>query len=96
MPGHDASAGYPSSFREWCELVCRPSVVKRGCKFAVVVGIILIAINQGDAILAGELTATNYVQMGLTVVVPYMVSVFSSVGALIETGARQTVGSSSD
>lgn len=75
---------YPSTWREWCELACTGSVVRRGLKFAVVVGAILIVINHGDAIVSGQLSATNYIKMGLTVVVPYMVSVFSSVGAMIE------------
>jgi hypothetical protein len=47
------------------------------------VGSILIAINHGDAILSGELTRTNYLKMALTVVVPYVVSVLSSVGAMV-------------
>ena len=46
-----------ASFREWCGLACQRSVVRRGLKFAVVVGAILIAINHGDAIMAGELMA---------------------------------------
>ncbi len=75
---------YPRGWREWCELACTPSVVRRGLKFAVVVGAILIGINHGDAILQGELTRTNYVKMGMTVIVPYVVSVFSSVGAMAE------------
>ena len=79
----------PTTFREWCSLVCRFSVVKRGLKFCLVVGIILIAINHGDVILRGELQPINYVKMGLTVIVPYMVSVFSSVGAIIEQGGYQ-------
>jgi hypothetical protein len=79
-----ASASHPSTLREWCELACTGSIVRRGLKFAVVVGAILIVINHGDAILSGQLSATNYVKMALTVVVPYMVSVFSSVGAMIE------------
>ena len=79
----------PTNFTEWCSLVCRGSVVKRGMKFAVVVGIILIAINHGDLILRRELQPINYIKMGLTVIVPYMVSVFSSVGAIIEQGGYQ-------
>jgi hypothetical protein len=79
----------PTTFTEWCSLVCRFSVVKRGLKFCLVVGIILIAINHGDVILRGELQATNYIKMGFTVIVPYMVSVFSSVGAIIEQGGYQ-------
>ena len=79
----------PTTFTEWCSLVCRVSVVMRGLKFCVIVGIILIAINHGDVILRGELRPINYLKMGLTVIVPYMVSVFSSVGAIIEQGAYQ-------
>ena len=74
---------------EWCNLGCRVSVVKRGLKFCLVVGIVLIAINHGDVILRGELQPINYLKMGLTVIVPYMVSVFSSVGAIIEQGGYQ-------
>ena len=96
MPGRDSSARSPSTFREWCDLVFSRSVVKRGLKFAVVVGTILCAINHGDAILAGELTANNYLKMGLTVIVPYVVSVFSSVGALIESGAHGPMQSGAD
>jgi hypothetical protein len=76
----------PHTFREWCVLVCRRTVVLRGLKFAVVVGAILIAINHGDAILRGDLDPVSYTKMALTVVVPYVVSVFSSVGAIIEQG----------
>ena len=79
----------PTTFTEWCSLICRVSVVKRGLKFCLVVGIVLIAINHGDVILRGELQPINYLKMGLTVIVPYMVSVFSSVGAIIEQGGYQ-------
>jgi hypothetical protein len=84
-----SSTGYPRNWREWCAVACRGSVVRRGLKFAVVVGSILIAINHGDAIISGQLSSTNYVKMGLTVVVPYMVSVFSSVGAIVENGRQR-------
>jgi hypothetical protein len=57
-------------------------VVRRALIFAVVVGSVLIAINHGDAILAGTLTRTQVVKMGLTVVVPYVVSSWSSVLAM--------------
>lgn len=84
MPESAGHAAAPSSasVAEWCRLACTGSVVRRGLKFAVVVGTVLIAINHGDVILAGELTRANYFKMALTVVVPYMVSVLSSVGAM--------------
>ena len=40
-------------------------------------------------ILRGQLQPVHYIKMGLTVIVPYMVSVFSSVGAIIEHGGYQ-------
>jgi hypothetical protein len=82
---------YPRTFTEWCALVCHRSVVRRGLKFAVGVGAILVAINHGDALISGELSRSSYIKMGLTVLVPYAVSVLSSVGAMLEgVGALPT------
>jgi hypothetical protein len=64
------------------ELATQGPVVRRALGFAVVVGLVLITINHGDAILAGEVTARRLVKMGLTVLVPYTVSTLSSVSAL--------------
>ena len=85
---HPEAVGYPTTVMEWFALACKGSVVRRGLTFAVVVGAILIAINHGDAILAGELTRTNYYKMALTVVVPYVVSALSSVGAMVDCARR--------
>ena len=87
-PTEGDESGLMASFREWCGLACQRSVVRRGLKCAVVVGAILIAINHGDAIMAGELTVNNYVKMGFTVIVPYVVSVSSSVGAQLHARAQ--------
>ncbi len=67
---------------EWIRLACSRSVVLRGLKYAAVVGAILVAINHWDALLAGELGTGRLWKIGLTVCVPYLVSTFSSVGAL--------------
>ncbi len=56
-------------------------VVKRGLLFAVVVGPILVAINHGDSLLAGQLDARRSLKIGLTFLVPYLVSTVSSVAA---------------
>jgi len=48
------------------------------------VGIILILINQGDVLMSGELSAITIIKMALTMLVPYIVSTCSSVGALCE------------
>jgi hypothetical protein len=59
-------------------------VVRRALKYAVVVGVLLIAINHGNAILKGDVSLTRVFQMILTVFVPYSVSTSSSVAALRE------------
>lgn len=70
--------------KQWFKLASSPKVVKRACKFAVVVGAILISINHGDAILQGDVNSVRMFKMGLTVMVPYIVSTLSSVGAMME------------
>lgn len=64
------------------QLALSAPVVKRALKFAVVVGAILIAINHGDVIVSGEISAERWLKMGLTVIVPYCVSTLSSVEAM--------------
>ena len=68
--------------KESLRLALKSSVVKRALKYAVVVGLILITINYGDVILRGEISTGPLFKMALTVVVPYVVSTLSSVGAL--------------
>jgi len=70
--------------KEWLQLAFQFSVVKRALKYALVVGAILIAINHGGAIVSGHVTRGAAIQMLLTVMVPYVVSTLSSVGALLE------------
>ena len=67
---------------EWLRLACDASVVRRALGYAVVVGAILIAVNHGVAILNGDVEMGRLIQMGLTVLVPYLVSTFSSVGVM--------------
>jgi hypothetical protein len=69
--------------RYW-ELATQRRVVRRALGFAVVVGSMLIAINHGDAILAGDVDARRWLKMGLTVLVPYCVSTLSSIGAALD------------
>lgn len=83
-----------NALTEWITLGCSKSTMGRGLKYAVVVGSVLIAINHGDALLHGDVTGRRLLQMGLTVVVPYWVSVLSSVGALREQRRRASPGGS--
>ncbi|GMQ91658.1 MAG: hypothetical protein BMS9Abin11_0969 [Gammaproteobacteria bacterium] len=73
--------------KAWLRCACEPSVVWRAVKYAFFVGIILILINHGDHIFRGEVTGASLIKMGLTVLVPYLVSTFSSIGAILELQA---------
>ena len=60
----------------------KPLVVKRAVVMALVVGAILVAINQGDRICEGTFSTTCLVKSFLTMLVPYSVSTVSSVLAM--------------
>lgn len=74
--------------KETLALALKPSVVKRALKYAMVVGAILISINHGDALLRGDVSSARLLRMGLTVLVPYVVSTLSSVGAMKDLRSR--------
>ena len=69
----------------WLAIAFEASVVKRAMKMMVVVGCVLAAINHGDTLLAGAMTATAWLKVVLTFVVPYCVSTISSVQAIRRT-----------
>lgn len=72
------------------QLALEPRIVRRALGFAFVVGSVLIAINHGDALLAGDVDCRRWLKMGLTVLVPYCVSTLSSVAAKLDCeGERQ-------
>jgi hypothetical protein len=70
--------------KEWFRIAGSASVRRRALGVAAVVGSILLAINHGDAILRGNFSPDRLVRMALTLIVPYLVSTFSSVGAILE------------
>ena len=72
----------------WWRLARSRSVVRRGLRYALGVGTLLIAINHGDAIVRTELSMKRLVQMLLTLAVPYCVSTASSIGAMRDYGRR--------
>ena len=71
-----------TTMTEWLRLATARSVVRRAARYALGVGLLLIAINHGDAIVRGDVTLARALRMLLTVMVPYCVSTASSVGAL--------------
>ena len=74
------------STRAWIRLAAHPRTVRRALLTALVVGVALIAINHGPAILRGEVTRARVIQMCLTILVPYFVSTVSSVSTRRELG----------
>ena len=68
--------------KQWLVLAGQGPVVRRGIAYALVVGAILILINHSDVLFNGDISTDRALRMGLTVLVPYLVSTFSSVGAM--------------
>lgn len=66
----------------WLEIAKRPDIVKRSAKVAFLVGTILVAINQGNLLLNGTMTADLYWKIPLTYCVPYAVSTYAAVDAI--------------
>ena len=69
--------------KNWLRTAIQKELVKRSLKVAVIVGTILVAINQGDALLAGGLPAEAVWKIPMTYLVPYCVSTYASVSAVL-------------
>jgi len=59
-----------------------PGVVRRSFRVALVVGTLLVAINQGDRIFSGQ--APDWIKMFLTYCVPYCVATYGAVSAILD------------
>lgn len=75
-----------AGFRGWLRIAVRPDVRRRSLKVALLVGIILAAINYADRLLAGTMAAIDYFKIALTFVVPFAVSTHASVSAILRNG----------
>jgi len=64
----------------WHALVYLP-VCGRAIKVALVMGTLLMVINQGDVLLSGQLTVLVASKIVLTYTVPFSVSTYSALGA---------------
>ena len=74
--------------KRWIEIGTERDVVLTGVQVSAVVGTILVAINYGDRILAGQVLSSDYPKMVLTYFVPYCVSTYSCIRTRLrdETG----------
>ena len=77
------------NLRDWLIAATLPATARRAAITALIVGVILSAINHGSAILAGHLNWERVCQMLLTFTVPYMVSTISSVATRREMTTRR-------
>ncbi len=65
------------------DLALRKDVISRSVRVALVVGSVLILINYADKILARMMAPSDFVKVVLTYFVPYFVSTYASVSALL-------------
>ena len=75
---------------EWLIIAIRRDIVLRGLKVGAIVGTILVAINQGDLILSGQLNATSAWKIPLTYLVPYCVCTYAGVEAILRQQNEQS------
>ncbi len=59
----------------------KKSHLKTAIKMSIIVGGILITINQLDVILAGDMTVKTWIKVIMTPVVPFCVSLYSAIVA---------------
>ena len=69
--------------KNWLRAAIQKEIVMRSLKVAGIVGTILVAINQGDALLGGGLPAEAMWKVPMTYLVPYCVSTYASVAAVL-------------
>jgi len=72
------------NLQTWLRLASYPATVRRARITSLIVGTILVAINHGPALVAGQLTGERLFQIFLTFLVPYTVSTVSSVATRYE------------
>lgn len=75
---------------EWLSIATRRDVVVRGLKVGIVVGTILTVINYGDVILTGQMTPSAVWKISLTYLVPFCVSTYAGVEAILKQGNQES------
>ncbi len=68
--------------KHWIQSSIKPSVVRRSMRVALIVGTILVIINQGDKLVEGRLDSVIILKILLTYLVPYLVATYAAVAAL--------------
>ena len=75
-----AEASEPAStWRTQLALACSRPVLKRACIAAIVVGSILVLINQGDLLLSGQVTSRIVIKSLVTPIIPFCVTMLGAI-----------------
>lgn len=85
----DPDRFYFGPMSEALRIVLRREHLRRTLRIALVVGLILTAINQLDVILAGDATAGTWIKCGANFAVPFIVS---NLGLLAGKRAEREAG----
>ncbi len=67
----------------WLKIALRKDTVIRSLKVGAVVGSVLFLINNGDFLTSGQFEKISALKAALTYCVPYAVSTYASVSALV-------------
>ncbi len=70
---------------KWLSLALDRETVRRSTKVGLIVGTVLVCINHGDALLAGNIDMNRAAKMILTYFVPYLISTYASLSAKLES-----------
>ena len=69
--------------KKWIAVAGRKDVVTRSLKVAFLVGTLLVLINQGNRLAGGEWSVEIALKIVLTYLVPYCVSTYAGVAAIL-------------
>ena len=73
----------------WFALALRTDVIRRSRKVALLVGTILVLINYGDRLFTGAIGPHEIIKILMTYCVPYCVSTYAAVSAIMEAEKSQ-------
>lgn len=73
-PPPRSANGNPGRVSEAVGYCCQPQHLRRTVRIALVVGLLLTAINQGDVIAGGEATPGTWLKCAMNFMVPFVVS----------------------
>ncbi|WP_170605517.1 nitrate/nitrite transporter NrtS [Ruegeria arenilitoris] len=70
---------------KFLNLAIQPSVMRRAGRIALIIGSVFFLINYADKLIAGTITRPEIIKAMVSYCVPYCVSTYSSVMAVIES-----------